>query len=87
MKRHGRIAVVYPRGNLDSEPSTNNTVVRLAEHGYQVDIYTPLSSNYVYPRFANQRVSITPVYVPHAGQKSRWRALVSEVAWLLRLRI
>ena len=87
MKRHGRIAVVYPRGSLDSEPSTNNTVVRLAEHGYEVDIYTPLSSNYVYPRFANQRVSITPVYVPHAGQKSRWRALVSEVAWLLRLRI
>lgn len=87
MKRHGRIAIVFPLGNLDTVPSLCNMAVLLAEQGYWVDFYTVLSDNYVPPEFEGKRISIVPASGSGSYKQTRWSLLSHQLSQLLYLRV
>jgi len=62
MKKVGRIAIVYPYGNLDSVPSLCSAATVLAANGYCVDILTCFDNAYVSPGFTDERIAVLPVY-------------------------
>ncbi len=78
--RGKRIGIVYPFGNLDSVPSIYNTIMLLAQTGYQVDIFTQPDELYVRPDFEQDAVTVLPLTPPGPEELSWfWRLLPGRI--------
>jgi glycosyltransferase involved in cell wall biosynthesis len=60
-----RIGIVHPYDNLDTVPSICFAIELLANAGYQVDVFTPLSPDYPTPTFESNNIVVIPHNIPH----------------------
>src|SRR5438552_2395395 len=67
---HMRVAIVYPRANVDTVPSLIGAAEQLAERGYDVDLYTYLHAGQASPSFASQRIRLHPLGVEGLADRS-----------------
>ncbi|HEX8968214.1 MAG TPA: hypothetical protein VF937_10055 [Chloroflexota bacterium] len=79
-----RVAIVYPRGNVDSVPSLVGAAEMLAEAGYDVDLYTYLQAGQTAPIFVSPRVHVRPLGVEGLADHSTaaLRGVVKRASWL-----
>ncbi len=58
LKNRKAIAIVYPEPILSTVPGLCNFIEKIAEHHFQVDIYTTISDQYELPYFNNSNVHL-----------------------------
>jgi glycosyltransferase involved in cell wall biosynthesis len=79
-----RIAIVYPRANIDTVPTLVGAVEQFAESGYEVDVFTYTQAGQRAPEFGSPRVRLrllgTEGRVDHST--ARLRGLVKRAGWL-----
>jgi glycosyltransferase involved in cell wall biosynthesis len=79
-----RIAIVYPRANLESVPSVVGAIEDLAAHGYAVDVLTYSQAGQPALAFSSPRVRVRSLGVDGLVDHStaRLRGLVKRASWL-----
>lgn len=79
-----RIALVYPRANLDTVPSLVGAAEQLAEAGYAIDVFTYRRAGQPDPAFAAQHIRLRPLGVEGLADHSTaaLRSAVKRVAWI-----
>jgi glycosyltransferase involved in cell wall biosynthesis len=79
-----RVAIVYPRDNLDTVPSLVGAAEQLAEHGYDVDLFTYRRAGQPTPSFSSPRIRLRPLGVEGLADHStaRLRSVVKRAGWL-----
>jgi hypothetical protein len=79
-----RVAIVYPRANVDSVPCVIGAAEALAEHGLDVDLFTYSAAGETPPHFASQRVHLRSLGVEGLAEHSTagLRSVVRRVGWL-----
>src|SRR3954454_10809487 len=79
-----RVALVYPRANIDTVPSLVGAAELLAEHGFGVDIYCYSAAGEPTPRFTHPRISLRSLGVDGLVDHSTagLRSAVRGVRWL-----
>ena len=79
-----KIAIVYPRANIDTVPSLIGAAEELAAHGYDVDVFTYTQAGQPAPEFGSARIRLrvlgTAGQVDHST--ARLRRLVKRAGWL-----
>ena len=79
-----KIAIVYPRANIDTVPSLIGAAEELAAHGYDVDLFTYTQAGQPAPEFGSARIRLrvlgTEGLVDHST--ARLRRLVKRAGWL-----
>jgi glycosyltransferase involved in cell wall biosynthesis len=65
----GRVAIVYPRSNIDSVPALTGAIDLLAQHAFEVDVLTLTLANQAAPRFASARVSLHSLGIDGLAQQ------------------
>ena len=79
-----KVAIVYPRANIDTVPSLIGAAEELAEHGYDVDLFTYTQAGQPAPEFGSARIRLrvlgTEGLVDHST--ARLRRLVKRAGWL-----
>jgi glycosyltransferase involved in cell wall biosynthesis len=81
-----RVAIVYPRANIDTVPSLVGAAELLAGHGYAVDVFTLNGAGQPPPRFAHERIHVRSLGVEGLADQStaRLRSAVRRAGWLPR---
>src|SRR5947209_864219 len=79
-----RVALVYPRANLDTVPSLIGTVELLAERGYDVEVFTHRQAGEPPPAFASPRIRLRWLGVEGLADHStaNLRSVVKRAGWL-----
>ncbi|MGI9145057.1 MAG: hypothetical protein ACR2IK_00660 [Chloroflexota bacterium] len=79
-----RIGIVYPRANIDTVPSLVGAAELLAEHGYDVDLFTYVQAGQPAPEFSSRRIRLRPLGVDGLADHSTagLRSLVKRAGWL-----
>jgi hypothetical protein len=79
-----RVALVYPRANIDTVPSLVGAAEMLAERGFAVDIYCYSAAGEPTPRFVHPRISLRSLGVEGLADHSTasLRGAVRGVRWL-----
>jgi glycosyltransferase involved in cell wall biosynthesis len=79
-----RLAVVYPRANLDTVPSLIGAVEQLAEAGYTVDVFTYRQAGQPDPDFSSASIRLRSLGVEGLADYStaNLRGAVKRVGWL-----
>jgi glycosyltransferase involved in cell wall biosynthesis len=79
-----RIAIVYPRANLESVPSLVGAIEELAAYGYEVDVLTYSQAGQPALAFSSPRVRVRSLGVDGLVDQStaRLRGLVKRASWL-----
>jgi glycosyltransferase involved in cell wall biosynthesis len=79
-----RIAIVYPRANVDTVPSLIGAAEQLAECGYDVDLFTYTQAGQPAPAFSSPRVRLRSLGVDGLADHSTagLRTLVKRAGWL-----
>jgi len=79
-----RIAIVYPRANIDTVPSLIGAAELFAEHGYNVDLFTYVQAGQPAPAFGSQRIRLRSLGVDGLVDHSTagLRSLVKRGGWL-----
>jgi glycosyltransferase involved in cell wall biosynthesis len=60
-----RIGIVHPYENLDTVPCVCLAIEMLAKAGYHVDVFTPISPDYLIPSFTTPNIVVIPHNIPH----------------------
>lgn len=66
-----RIGIIYPFANFDSVPSLYNTAILLAQHGYEIDIFTCFDQDYLPPVFTEEQIRLISLFRPMGLFQSR----------------
>jgi Glycosyl transferase 4-like domain len=79
-----RLAIVYPRGNLDTVPSLIGAAERLAEAGHDVDVFTYRQAGQTGPGFTSPRIHLRSLGVEGLADYSTasLRGAVKRIGWL-----
>jgi len=79
-----RLAIVYPRANLDTVPSLIGTAEQLAEAGHEVDVFTYRQAGQPDPEFMSPRIRLRALGVEGLADYSTatLRGAVKRVGWL-----
>jgi hypothetical protein len=79
-----RVALVYPRANLDTVPSLVGTVELLAEHGCDVEVFTYRQAGQPPPAFASPRIRLRWLGVEGLADLSTagLRGVIKRAGWL-----
>lgn len=79
-----RIGIVYTRANLDTVPSLVGAAEALADHGYEVDLYTYTLAGQALPHFSSPRIRLRSLGVEGLADHSSVgvRNLVKRASWL-----
>jgi hypothetical protein len=79
-----RVAVVYPRANLDTVPSLVGAIEQLAAHGFDVDVHALTAAGQPTPRFASPRVRLRSLGVEGLADHATagLRSAVRRGGWL-----
>ncbi len=79
-----RVAIVYPRANIDTVPSLVGATELLAGRGYEVDVFTVSAAGQPQPRFAHDRIRVHSLGVEGLADQStaRLRSAVRRARWL-----
>jgi hypothetical protein len=79
-----RLAIVYPRANLDTVPSLIGAAEQLAEAGHDVDVFTYRQAGQPDPDFAQPRIHLRSLGVEGLADYSTasLRGVVKRVGWL-----
>ena len=79
-----RIALVYPRANLDTVPSLIGAAEQLAEAGYEVDVFAYRQAGEPDPAFDSERIRVRPLGVEGLADHSTaaLRSAFKRVGWL-----
>jgi glycosyltransferase involved in cell wall biosynthesis len=79
-----RLAIVYPRANLDTVPSLIGAAEQLAEAGHEVDVFTYRHAGQPDPEFAQSRIHLRSLGVEGLADYStaNLRGAVKRVGWL-----
>src|SRR5438309_12078434 len=79
-----KVAIVYPRANIDTVPSLIGAAEELSAHGYDVDLFTYAQAGQPAPEFGSARIRLrvlgTEGLVDHST--ARLRRLVKRAGWL-----
>jgi len=81
-----RVGLVYPRATLDSVPCLVVAAELLAEHGYQVDLFTITQAGQPLPRFDSQRIRLCSLGTTGLADRppAALRGAVRRLGWLRR---
>ncbi|MDQ3810097.1 MAG: hypothetical protein M3336_07395 [Chloroflexota bacterium] len=81
-----RLAIVYPRANLDTVPSLVGAAEMLAEGGYEVDVFCYSSAAHPPPTFASPRVRVRSLGVEDVADRATagLRSAARRADWLPR---
>ncbi|MBV9579256.1 MAG: hypothetical protein JO057_11775 [Chloroflexi bacterium] len=79
-----RVAIVYPRANLDTVPSLIGAAEQLAEAGYAVDVFTYRRAGQPDPSFSSANIRLRQLGVEGLADYSTasLRSVVKRVGWL-----
>jgi glycosyltransferase involved in cell wall biosynthesis len=79
-----RIAIVYPRANIDTVPSLVGAVEQFADCGYDVDVFTYTQAGQPAPDFGSARVRLRLLGTEGLADHStaRLRGVVKRAGWL-----
>ena len=79
-----KVAIVYPRANIDTVPSLIGAAEQLAGAGYEVDLYTYGHAAQPSPSFASPRIRMRPLGVEGLADQSTagLRSVVKRAGWL-----
>ena len=79
-----KIALVYPRANIDTVPTLVGAVEQFADCGYEVDVFTYIQAGQPAPDFGSARVRLRSLGVDGLADHStaRLRRLVKQAGWL-----
>jgi len=79
-----RVALVYPRANIDTVPSLVGAAEALADHGYDVDLLVFTLAGQPTPRFSSPRIRVRSLGVEGLADHSSvgLRGLVKRAGWL-----
>jgi glycosyltransferase involved in cell wall biosynthesis len=81
-----RVAIVYPRANIDTVPSLVGGAELLAEHGYQVDLFTVTAAGQPPVHFVNPAITVRSLGIEGLAEHSTagLRGVVRRAGWLPR---
>jgi hypothetical protein len=79
-----RVAIVYPRANVDTVPSLIGAAEAFAEQGYFVDLFTYTQAGQPEPRFDSARIRLRSLGVDGLADRSTagLRSYVKRAGWL-----
>jgi len=79
-----RVAIVYPRANVDTVPSLIGAAEMLAERGYDVDLFTYTQAGQPAPDFGSPRIRLRSLGTDGLADHSTagLRSLVKRAGWL-----
>src|SRR5579872_5676682 len=79
-----RIAIVYPRANLDTVPSLIGAAEQFADAGFAVDVFTYRHAGQPDPEFSSPAIRVRPLGVEGLADYSTagLRSAVKRVGWL-----
>jgi glycosyltransferase involved in cell wall biosynthesis len=79
-----RIAIVYPRANIDTVPTLVGAVEHFAGAGYDIDVFTYIQAGQPAPDFGSGRVRLRSLGIDGLADHStaRLRRLVKRAGWL-----
>jgi glycosyltransferase involved in cell wall biosynthesis len=79
-----KIALVYPRANIDTVPTLVGAVEQFADCGYDVDVFTYIQAGQPAPDFGSARVRLRSLGIDGLADHStaRLRRLVKQAGWL-----
>jgi glycosyl transferase family 4 len=79
-----RIALVYPRANLDTVPSLIGAAEQLAEAGYDIEVFTYRQAGQPDPAFSSERIRVRTLGVEGLADQSTaaLRNAFKRVGWL-----
>ena len=79
-----KVAIVYPRANIDTVPSLIGAAERLADADYDVDLYIYRHAGQPSPSFTSARIRLRPLGVEGLADQSTagLRSMVKRAGWL-----
>jgi glycosyltransferase involved in cell wall biosynthesis len=79
-----RVGIVYPRANIDTVPSLVGAAELLAEHGYDVELFTFTQAGQRGPAFNSPRIRVRSLGVNGLAEHSTagLRSFVKRAGWL-----
>jgi len=79
-----RVGIVYPRANVDTVPSLIGAAEVLADHGYDIDLFTYTQAGQPVPRFNSPRIRLRSLGTDGLADHSTagLRSLVKRAGWL-----